>query len=72
MSTFSVGDYVRKESGDYRFEGWVDCVFPKRSGQVRYVVEDNRGVLFIFAEKNLKLVMKLSDYDSRDTGPGSI
>lgn len=61
MSAFDEGDYVRKDGGDYRFEGWVDAVIVKRSGQVRFVVEDNRGLLFIFSERDLKLVMKAQD-----------
>lgn len=40
--------------GDYRFDGTVVAVFPKLSGVVRYVVEDDRGVLHIYSEKNLR------------------
>lgn len=65
MSAFEVGDYVRKDGGDYRFEGWVDAIIVKRSGQVRFVVEDNRGLLFIFSEKDLKLVMRAVNGEQR-------
>jgi hypothetical protein len=50
---FIVGDKVQKVGGDYTFVGVVVSVFWKRSGQVRYVVEDDRGILHIFSEKNL-------------------
>ena len=52
--TYKVKDKVIKEDGDYIFEGVVVAVFEKLSGKVRYVVEDDRGILHIFSEKNLK------------------
>ena len=48
-----VHDLVVKEGGDYSFEGCVVGVITKRSGAVRYVVEDDRGLLFIFNRKQL-------------------
>ena len=51
---YRVGDGVEKTGGDYRFEGTVVAAFRKKSGVVRYVVEDSRGLLFIFSEKDLK------------------
>lgn len=53
---FNIGERVRKDSGDYTFEGNVVSVFRKRSQAVRYVVEDDRGLLFIFNEASLKRV----------------
>jgi len=50
----NLGDYVIKDSGDYTFEGWIVAVFHKRSGMVRYVVENPAGILHIYSEKNLK------------------
>jgi len=50
---FKRGDPVQKVGGDYTFEGIVVSVFPKLSGQERYVVEDDRGVLHVYSEKNL-------------------
>lgn len=50
---FDVDDPVRKVGGDYTFEGWVVAKFNKRSGAVRYVVEDDRGVLHVYSAKNL-------------------
>lgn len=51
---FKVGDAVSKAGGDYRFDGVVVAAFPKLSGAVRYVVEDDRGVLHIYSAANLK------------------
>jgi hypothetical protein len=53
LPTFNIGDPVVKTGGDYRFEGEVVALFIKRSGQVRCVVEDDRGVLHIFSPKQL-------------------
>jgi len=50
---FKVGDRVRKDKGDYIYEGIVVAVFTKLSGKVRLVVEDDRGLLFIFNQKQL-------------------
>ena len=50
---FNVGDKVSKVGGDYRFDGTVRAVFEKESGAIRLVVEDDRGILHIYSEKNL-------------------
>lgn len=50
-----VGDKVSKVGGDYRFDGVIVAVFNKLSGAERIVVEDDRGVLHIYSEKNLKV-----------------
>lgn len=50
-----VGDKVEKVGGDYIFDGIVVSVFEKLSGKIRYVVEDDRGILHIFSDKQLKL-----------------
>lgn len=52
---FKVGDKVEKVGGDYTFVGTVVSVFQKLSGAVRLVVEDDRGVLHVYSEKNLRL-----------------
>jgi hypothetical protein len=44
---------VSKTGGDYQFDGVVVTVFQKLSCQFRYVVEDDRGCLHIFSEKQL-------------------
>ena len=51
---FTPGDHVEKRGGDYSFAGVVVAAFKKLSGRVRLVVEDDRGVLFIFSEQDLQ------------------
>lgn len=53
--TFYMGDPVQKVGGDYSFEGIIVAKFAKLSGAVRYVVEDDRGVLHVYSYKNLAL-----------------
>lgn len=50
----AVGDRIQKSGGDYRFDGEVVAVFNKRNGVVRYVVENDDGILHIFSAANLK------------------
>lgn len=50
---FNVGDLVGKPDGDYRFNGVVIGVSVKRSGEVRYTVEDDRGTVHVFSAKQL-------------------
>lgn len=50
---FIVGNKVEKIGGDYQFIGIVVAAFPKISGKIRYVVEDDRGILHIFSDKQL-------------------
>ena len=52
----NVGDRVEKVGGDYIFNGIIVSVFNKLSGQVRIVVEDDRGIIHIFSEKNVRLI----------------
>ena len=49
-----VNDEVEKVGGDYTFVGVVVADFKKLSGLRRFAVEDDRGVLHIYSEKNLK------------------
>jgi len=56
MNKFKLLDKVKKVGGDYTFEGIVVAVFPKLSGVIRLVVEDDRGVLHVYSEKNLELL----------------
>jgi hypothetical protein len=53
---FEVGQEVIKDSGDYTYRGVIVSIFTKRSGAVRLVVENADGMLFIFNEKQLRLV----------------
>lgn len=43
----TIGVRVEKRSGDYDFDGEIRAVVIKRSGDIRYVVEDDRGLLLI-------------------------
>ena len=54
-----VGDEVEKVGGDYTFAGVIVAKFNKLSGVERFVVEDDRGVLHVYSEKNLKLIEKI-------------
>lgn len=53
---FRIGETVKKDSGDYVFEGEIVSVFRKKSGVIRIVVEDDRGLLFIFNQNSLERV----------------
>jgi hypothetical protein len=53
LAAFSIGDTVTKTGGDYRFSGTVVSAFSKKSGKVRYVVENEAGILHIFSGKQL-------------------
>lgn len=53
MTTFTVGCKVAKTGGDYIFNGTVVAVFKKLTGSIGYVVEDKRGLLFIFNAEQL-------------------
>lgn len=56
MQDVQIGDIVERVNSDYKFVGTVRSVFEKNSGLVRYVVEDDRGVLFIWNRKNFEKV----------------
>jgi len=51
---FFIGDHVRKIGGDYTFAGIIVASFRKLSGALRFVVEDDRGILHIFSAHNLE------------------
>jgi len=53
------GDKVIKVAGDYTFSGIIVAKFKKKSGAIRYVVENNDGILHIFSEKNLSRPKKV-------------
>jgi len=55
---YIIGDRVKKVGGDYTFVGIVVAAFCKQSGAIRYVVEDDRGVLHIYSDKNLEYDIK--------------
>lgn len=45
---------VRKIGGDYRFDGTVVGIIAKLSGEIRYAVEDDRGIVHIFRREQLE------------------
>ena len=53
--SFNLGDKVEKVGGDYTFVGTIVSKFNKLSGKERFVVEDDRGVLHVYSEINLRL-----------------
>lgn len=53
--SYKLEDKVKKTSGDYIYEGTIVGIVCKLNGTIRYVVEDNRGLLFIFNEAQLVL-----------------
>lgn len=57
VERFAFGQQVEKIGGDYQFVGTVRGVIIKRSNALRYVVEDDRGILHIFSEKNLRTIV---------------
>lgn len=52
--TIKIGMKVEKVGGDYQFKGIVVSVFVKLNGNIRCVVEDERGLLFIFNPNQLR------------------
>lgn len=46
---------VKVQANDYSYDGFIVSRFEKRGGQTRYVVEDDRGRLFIHNAKQLGL-----------------
>lgn len=51
---FEIGDAVIKTKGDYIFAGIVVAKFTKLSSAVRYVVENQDGILHIFSDASLE------------------
>lgn len=47
---YSIGQRFMKLGGDYRFTGEIVAAFRKKNGMVRYVGENDDGLLFIFNE----------------------
>jgi hypothetical protein len=58
LMKFIVGQRVVKQGEDSRFEGEIVACFLKRDLKtIRYVVEDDGGVLHIASERQLLLAM---------------
>lgn len=47
---------VRRINSDYHFIGTIVSQFTKIAGQERFVVEDDRGTLFIMSRKNFEVL----------------
>ena len=47
---YPIGTKFEKVGGDYRFTGTIVASFTKLNGMVRYVGENEDGLLFIFNE----------------------
>jgi hypothetical protein len=60
-----LGDEVEKIGGDYTFVGVIVADFKKLGGQRRFVVEDDRGVLHVYSEKNLQPLNQKSGFALR-------
>lgn len=54
MERLKVGDAVRRVNSDYRYDGHIVAKVVKLNGTVRYVVEDDRGTLFIMKDTQLE------------------
>jgi hypothetical protein len=48
-----IGDRVEKIGTFYIFQGIIVSVFNNLSGEKKFVVEDDQGVLHIYSAKNL-------------------
>src|ERR1700729_1781482 len=60
LMKFIVGQRVVKQGEDSRFEGEIVACFLKRNLKtIRYVVEDDGGVLHIASERQLLLAMPI-------------
>ncbi len=49
----NIGDRVDVTGHDYKFTGTLICIFSKRNGQTRVVVENDDGVCLIQTVKSL-------------------
>jgi len=58
---YNIGDRVLKYTGDYQLEGEVRGILHTKSGKTRYVVEHDMGILHIYSNSNLKLVIELEE-----------
>jgi hypothetical protein len=67
-TAFEVGQRVIKEGEDSKFEGVIVCRFYKRDDRtVRYVVENDDGILHIASPKMLKEINNAKDTRTTET-----
>ncbi len=55
VTVFDIGDRVIKSDGDYTFEGEIVSKFTKLSGDTRYVLENDQGMLHTCSDYGLTL-----------------
>ena len=55
-----IGRPVAKRGGDYEFDGEIRAVIVKRSGAVRYAVEDDRGLLLVMNARQCGLLTDIN------------
>lgn len=67
---YQPGTRVEKVGGDYTFVGIVVAAFPKLSGEGRFVVEDDRGVLHIYSARNLRPAQPAAESEPASAQPG--
>ena len=53
MTPYGPGTRVEKTEGDYGFSGEILLAFEKRSGHVRWLVEDDRGLVLIWNARQI-------------------
>jgi hypothetical protein len=61
MPILKVGDRATKVDGDYRFVGEVRAVFTKCNGVIRYVIENDDGILHIFSAATIQSAVPKSE-----------
>lgn len=57
----AIGLRVEKRGGDYEFDGEIRAVIVKRSGAIRYAVEDDRGLLLVMNASQCGIEAPLAD-----------
>lgn len=68
-----IGRAVAKRGGDYEFDGEIRAVIVKRSGAVRYAVEDDRGLLLVMNARQCGLLTGINPADAlREIAEGMV
>lgn len=68
-----IGRPVAKRGGDYEFDGEIRAVIVKRSGAVRYAVEDDRGLLLVMNARQCGLLTDINPAEAlREIGEGMV
>ena len=68
-----IGRPVAKRGGDYEFDGEIRAVIVKRSGAVRYAVEDDRGLLLVMNARQCGLLTDINPAEAlREISEGMV